>query len=260
MFEPGGGESRSGSPTAVILAGGRGTRIEHLLLGLPKAMAPIHGRPFLEWSLRYLARNGIDRIVLSTGHLAEVVERHFQRNPLPGVELLFAREDFPLGTAGGFLHAAGAVARRPGPWLVANGDSLLLADLAAFVARFRAGSWAGAVLGLNSADASRYGTVETDSDGRLLKFSEKRPGPGLINAGIYLFADSTPAQFPQKLPLSFETEVFPYLVERGAEILVHRVQAPFLDIGTPASLAEAGEFVERHLQPLLENNEARLRS
>jgi D-glycero-alpha-D-manno-heptose 1-phosphate guanylyltransferase len=259
MFERGGGESRCGIATAVILAGGRGTRIEHLLPGLPKAMAPINGRPFLEWSLRYLAWNGIDRIVLSTGHLAEAVERHFKRKPLPGVELLFAREDFPLGTAGGFLHAAGAVARRPGPWLVANGDSLLLADLAAFVARFRAGSWAGAILGLNSSDASRYGTVETDPAGRLLKFSEKRPGPGLINAGFYLFCDSALAQFPQKTPLSFETEVFPFLLDRGAEILVHRVEAPFLDIGTPASLAEAGEFVRRHLQPLLEKTEAGLR-
>jgi D-glycero-alpha-D-manno-heptose 1-phosphate guanylyltransferase len=171
MAEPGGGASHPDIPTAVILAGGRGTRIEHLLPGVPKVMAPIHGRPFLEWSLRYLAWNGIERIVLSTGHLAEVVERHFKRNPLPGVELLFAREDFPLGTAGGFLHAVAAIARRPGPWLVANGDSLLLADLAAFVARFRAGSWAGAVLGLNSADASRYGAVETDPAGRLVKVS-----------------------------------------------------------------------------------------
>ena len=252
MFDPAGETGRAEVPTAVVLAGGRGTRIQHLLPGVPKPMAPIDGRPFLEWLLRYLALNGIDRIVLSTGHLADVVERHFKRHPPPGVELRFARENIPLGTAGGFLHAVDGIEPRPGLWLVVNGDSLAVADLVAYFARFRAGNWAGAVLGLNSADASRYGTIESDPAGRLVRFSEKRPGPGLINAGMYLFSDRALAGFSHQKPLSFEADVFPSLIDRGAGILVHPVEAPFLDIGTPASLAEAGDFVRRHLRPLLD--------
>src|ERR1051325_9263224 len=91
---------------AVELAGGFGTRIKHLLGDIPKPMAPVAGKPFLEWVIRYLAKQGINKVVLSTGHLAEVIKKHFQDSPVTGVTVKCVRETTPLGTAGGFLHAA----------------------------------------------------------------------------------------------------------------------------------------------------------
>ena len=89
----------------IILAGGFGTRIKHLLGELPKPMAPVAGRPFVEWVVRYLARQGVTRAALSTGHLAETIERHFQSAPVAGMKTSCVRETTPLGTGGGVVNA-----------------------------------------------------------------------------------------------------------------------------------------------------------
>jgi D-glycero-alpha-D-manno-heptose 1-phosphate guanylyltransferase len=118
-----------------VLAGGFGRRIQHLLPDLPKPMAPVAGRPFLEWVVRYLAAQKIRRVILSTGHLAEtVVPKHFQSQPVPGVDVWCVPETKPLGTAGGFLNAIRARrGEKPAAWLVLNGDSLAPAPLDANV-------------------------------------------------------------------------------------------------------------------------------
>ncbi len=91
---------------AVVLAGGFGTRVAHLLTGIPKPMAPVAGKPFLEWIVRWLARQGFARVVLSTGHLAEVVEQHFRTQPVAGVPRVASRKPGHWEPAGGFLNAA----------------------------------------------------------------------------------------------------------------------------------------------------------
>ena len=120
--------------TAVVLAGGFGKRIQHLLPDLPKPMAPVNGRPFLEWVVRYLAAQKIRRVILSTGHRAEIVAKHFRSQPVKNVHVSCVPETQPLGTAGGFLNAIRGAAdgsRPQGPaWLVLNGDSLAPASLA----------------------------------------------------------------------------------------------------------------------------------
>jgi len=231
---------------AVVLAGGFGTRVAHLLPGLPKPMVPVSGKPFVEWVIHYLAQQGVRRVVLSTGHLAQVVESHFRPQPVTGVATRCVAETRPLGTAGGFLNAARLSGEKPEAWLVVNGDSLVFADLAAAAAELNDPAVAGAVIGCAVADASRYGTLAIGPRGELRGFLEKRPGKGVINAGMYLLRDSLVRQFPDRLPLSFEAEVFPQLVAQGALLKVCAVDAPFLDIGTPASLREAATFVERN--------------
>lgn len=231
---------------AVVLAGGFGTRVRHLLPGLPKPMARVAGRPFLEHVVRYLGAGGVSRAIISTGYLAEVVESHFRADRVPGIAVTCVREASPRGTAGGFLQAVETAGVVPGAWLVLNGDSLVMADLPRFVGEFERSGLPAAILGLRLEEAARYGTLEVRSDGTLARFAEKRPGAGLINAGVYLFRPSLVAQFPASMPLSFETDVFPALIEEGFRILVHEVDAPFLDIGTPDSLARAEEFVRRH--------------
>ena len=231
---------------AVVLAGGFGTRVAHLLAGVPKPMVPVAGRPFLEWVVRYLARQGIPKAILSTGHLAGVVEAHFQTQPVPGVLTRCIAETQPLGTAGGFLNAARESGDSPAAWLVLNGDSLVFADLAGIVSELNDPAVAGVVVGCVVPDASRYGTLAIGPGGKLQGFAEKRPGKGVINAGIYLLRDSLVRELTGAPPLSFEKDVFPQLIQRGTLLKVIAVAAPFLDIGTPESLRQAQAFVEQN--------------
>lgn len=207
-------------------------------------MAQVAGKPFLEWVVRYLARQGIRRVVLSTGFLAEVIERHFAAQPVPEVVVTCAPEPQPLGTAGGFLNATKAEGRCPATWLVLNGDSLAFADLPKLAEILTDPNQQGILVGRFVPDASRYGTLVTGPAGQLLGFREKHPGEGIISAGIYCLRNSLLAEFPVKSPLSFEAEVFPTLIQRGIRLKTSLVDTPFLDIGTPDSLSKAEAFVE----------------
>ena len=231
---------------AVVLAGGFGTRVQHLLPGLPKPMAPVAGKPFIEWVVRYLARQGVRHVLLATGHLAEVVEKHFRAQPLSGIAVRCIAETHPLGTAGGFLNAAGLSGETPDTWLVLNGDSLAFADLARAAEELCQPATAGVLLGCAVPDASRYGTLAIGPHGELLGFQEKRPGKGVISAGVYLLKDSLVRQLAGKLPLSFEQDVFPQLVQEGVVLKVRVADAPFLDIGTPESLRQAESFIQQN--------------
>ena len=233
--------------TAVVLAGGFGRRIQHLLPDLPKPMAPVNGRPFLEWVARYLAAQKIRRVILSTGHLAGAVEKHFHSQPVKNVRVSCAPETKPLGTAGGFLNVIRGATEKPAAWLVLNGDSLAPAPLAQMFQSLDDPDWDGAILGVRVADASRFGTILQKANGDLTGFNEKKPGAGVINAGIYLFRPSAIEIFPDKTPLSFETDVFPALIGCGVRLKVCVTDAPFLDIGTPESLPLAEDFIRRNV-------------
>jgi D-glycero-alpha-D-manno-heptose 1-phosphate guanylyltransferase len=235
-------------PPVVILAGGLGTRVQAQLPGLPKPLAPVAGRPFIEWVVRFFARHGAAEFLISTGYRADQIDAHFAAHPVPGVRVRCCPETAPLGTAGGFLNCvtASPTARS---WIVANGDSLVLADPHLLVSALGAGAQ-GAVLGLTVDDAARYGTLEADAAGRLTAFREKRPGAGVINSGMYAFTRDALAQLPPRRPLSFELDVFPLLAVRGLAA-VKRTVAAFLDIGTPASLVEAESFILQHRSEFL---------
>lgn len=235
--------------TAVILAGGFGTRLRSLCPHLPKPMIPVAGRPFLDWVLLYLRSQGIDRAIVSSGHLGETVETHCRQNPVAGLRVSTVKEENPLGTAGGFLAAA-AVDSEADAFLVCNGDSLALAPLAGFWADFHANGAAASILAISVHDARRFGTLEVDSAGWLAAFREKQPGAGLINAGIYLIGRSSLALFPKRTPLSFEMDVFPRLLAGQRRVRAYQCDAPFLDIGTPESVAAAPRFVTQHLAQL----------
>ena len=127
-----------------------------------------------------------------------------------------------------------------------NGDSLAPAELDEMFESFDKPEAAGAILGVRVADASRFGTISQDARGELAGFSEKKPGAGVINAGVYLFRSSVVDRFPKNMPLSFETDVFPALIAGKARLKVCVTDAPFLDIGTPESLPLAEEFIRRN--------------
>ncbi len=228
---------------AVILAGGQGTRVRHLLPDLPKPMAPVAGQPFLAWVCRYLQTQGIARVAISSGFRAAAIAGHFHAHPVAGMTITCHAEPTPLGTAGGFLFAAEQTQPRPDAWLVLNGDSLVFADLAPLLAAVGPAAAAAALLGLRVPDAARYGTLAVGPGGALAGFAEKRPGAGLINAGVYAFRAEALARFPATRPLSFETAVFPALLAAGLDLRVCQTDAPFLDIGTPETLAMAETFI-----------------
>jgi D-glycero-alpha-D-manno-heptose 1-phosphate guanylyltransferase len=234
--------------TAVILAGGLGTRVRHLLPDLPKPMAPVAGKPFLEWVVRYLAAEGVRRMILSTGFLSEVVERHFQRVAIKGVTVGCVAEPEPLGTAGALLHATSRIAQKPETWLVLNGDSLVLTALTEVVAPLRDDAVAGVVVAVRTADAGRYGALRLGPAADIEGFEEKGQGGEMVNAGVYVLRDRLLQQFPRRVPLSFERDVFPLLIDRGARLRAHVTGAPFLDIGTPETLNQVQPFIQGHIR------------
>ena len=98
-------------------------------------------------------------------------------------------------------------------------------------------------------DATRYGTLTLDAAGRLVKFAEKRPGAGIINAGVYLLSRSLLEPFPGSRKLSMEEDLLPALIAQGANLACEVAEnAPFLDIGTPESVKQAEAFVRRHME------------
>ncbi|MCL4370464.1 MAG: nucleotidyltransferase family protein [Chloroflexi bacterium] len=229
------------APDAIILVGGKGTRLQPVVKDRPKPMAEVLGRPFLEWLLMGLRSQGIRRVVLATGYRAEVIQHHFT-GPLPlGLELVFSQELVPLGTGGALRNTLGQLSTDR--VLVLNGDSTCSFDLPTMMeAHLRAGALATLWL-VPMEDCSRYGSVELDGEGRVSGFREKSslPSSGLINAGIYLLEERLLQMIPPGQATSLERDVFPSLIGRGMSAVVG--QGPFLDIGTPETYAMADRFL-----------------
>ena len=196
--------------------------------------------------MRYLPQPGFRRSLLSTGYLAEKVAAYAQSADIADMAIACVAETEPLGTGGGFLNAVSNNSfDQPTPaWLVLNGDSLIVTDYRVMLTELADEKVDGVILGVKVPDASRFGSLKINSQGELLQFAEKQAGAGIINSGVYLLGDRLLAQFPAHRPLSFEYDVFSTLLAQGAKIKVHAVEAPFLDIGTPTTLAQAGEFIQ----------------
>jgi D-glycero-alpha-D-manno-heptose 1-phosphate guanylyltransferase len=220
---------------AIVLAGGLGTRLASRLNGVPKPMAPVAGRPFLEFLLTQLDRAGCTRALLSVGHLHSVIESHFG-NSFLGLRLDYIIEDVPLGTGGAIRKALPRASEKS--VLVLNGDTFLKADYAAMM-RFHAAEAAALTIAVtHQPDVARYGGV-TVKDGRIVSFQEKgQHAPGLINAGAYVLDRNM--QWPKALAekFSFETDFLVPEISRLAPA-AFEVNGFFLDIGVPEDLDRA---------------------
>jgi NDP-sugar pyrophosphorylase family protein len=226
--------------TAVILAGGAGTRLRTVIADRPKALAPVAGKPFLAHLLDQLSGQGVRQAVLCTGYLGDQVEACFGRN-FHGLTLAYSSEERPLGTAGAIRHALPQV--DSDPLLVLNGDSYCETDLAASLA-WHCQRRARATLVLAHVDeGSRFGRVETAADGRIVAFQEKSgaENPGWINSGVYWFERSIFASLPSGQPCSLERDLL--AVWRGPGLYGYRQPGRFLDIGIPQDYARAEEFL-----------------
>jgi D-glycero-alpha-D-manno-heptose 1-phosphate guanylyltransferase len=225
---------------AIVLAGGLGTRLASRLHGLPKPMAPVAGRPFLEILLNQLRRFGCTRVLLSVGHQHTVIQDHFGAS-FHGMALDYVIESAPLGTGGAIRLALGEA--REESVLVLNGDTFLDADYADML-RFHAAEAAAITLAVvHRDDASRYGGV-TIEDQHIVGFREKgNSGPGQtsaswISAGTYVLARNL--AWPPGLAEKFSIEADLFMPEVARlRPAAYKVDGFFLDVGIPEDLDRA---------------------
>jgi D-glycero-alpha-D-manno-heptose 1-phosphate guanylyltransferase len=227
---------------SVLLVGGLGTRLRTVVSSAPKVLARVGNRPFLELLIRQLRYQGAHRLVLCTGYLAEQIEEEFGDGREFGVTIQYSRESQPMGTAGAVKRAKPFL-ESGGDFLVLNGDSFVEADFERLVGFHREHRALASLAALAVPDASRYGTVQVGSAGRVTGFAEKgKSGPGLVNAGVYVFREEILEHIPEG-PASLEKDVFPRLLDRG--VYAREQQGMFVDIGTPEDYARAQAICEQ---------------
>lgn len=229
--------------TAVILAGGLGTRLKAVLPETPKPLAPVAGRPFIRYLLHFLARYGVNRVIVSAGYRSEMIVRTLGKT-YDRMTISYAIETVPMGTGGGLRLA---LEQSDAQTVVAlNGDSIFNMPLDAFY-RSHETSGARVSIALRSVgDVSRYGAIETDAHHRVVSFTEKesKSGKGRVNGGVYMidrawFLSETPAHNA----FSLEKDFFGPRAGKG-EIAAFEYDGYFIDIGIPADYARAQHELE----------------
>lgn len=227
--------------TAVILAGGLGTRLRGVLPGVPKVLAAVSGRPFLTYLLDQLGLYGIREAVLCTGYLGDQIRDKIGERYRSHLHLKYSREEQPLGTGGAVRQALGLCISDP--ILVMNGDSYVDVDLIGFLKWFCKGDVEAALVLSKMPDTSRYGRVEAGAGGLITGFVEKMAsaGPGWINSGVYLLRKSVLLSLSEGQFSSLERDLFPRLA-CVARLYGYPTAGKFIDIGTPESYLLAEEF------------------
>lgn len=221
---------------AVLLVGGRGTRLGDLARSAPKPLLPIVGdKPFLDFLLENIARHGVEEILLLAGHLAEQVESRYEGETIRGARVHVIREPSPVGTAGALAYARD---RLDDVFLMSNGDSILDMNYLALAEKLRPGV-DGALALRQVDDVRRYAHVDLEGD-RIVGFREKdetATGAGLISGGVYVLRKTILDRI-KSFPCSIEIDIFPHLAAEGG-LAGLPVSGYFLDIGLPETLGEA---------------------
>ncbi|MFN2453806.1 MAG: sugar phosphate nucleotidyltransferase [Pyrinomonadaceae bacterium] len=226
---------------ALILAGGKGTRLRPLTLYTPKPIVPICNRPFLLYQIDTLRRAGITDITLSLSYQPNKIEQQLGDGGDFGVNLKYTVEPQPMGTAGAYKFAEDLIRE---PTVVFNGDILTDLDLKAVIREHTERKATATIVLTPVENPSAYGLVETEDDGRVRRFLEKPKADEItvntINAGTYILEPRVLDYIPAGENHSFEYGLFPTLLERGEPFFAHIPQKTYwLDIGTPARYIQA---------------------
>jgi mannose-1-phosphate guanylyltransferase len=234
---------------AVVLVGGKGTRLRPLTLSAPKPMLPTAGVPFLAHLLSRIRQAGVRRVVLGTSYLPDTFSDHFGDGARMGLEIEYVVEDQPLGTGGGIRNVFKYLTAPD--VLVFNGDVLCGTDLTAVVETHRRTNADATLHLVRVQDPRAFGCVPTDDDGRVTAFLEKTEDPPTdqINAGCYVFRRDVIESVPEGRPVSVERETFPGLLASGARMSGHVDVAYWRDMGTPLDLVKGSADLVRGVAP-----------
>lgn len=221
---------------AIILAGGFGTRLQTVVRDVPKPMALVKNRPFLEYLLEYLFQYNINRIILSTGYKHEIISNHFG-NSFKNGEIVYSHESEPLGTGGAILQALSKT--KSENVLILNGDSLFRFDLNGFV-EFHQKNKRFSIALRKIKDTSRYGRIELTEKTRISQFCEKSPDkrPGYINSGVYIFNSQLFKNIGFPKTFSVEKDFFQSYCSL-IEMYGYPAEGYFIDIGVPQDYQRA---------------------
>ncbi|MDN6136869.1 NDP-sugar synthase [Corynebacterium sp.] len=239
---------------AVILVGGRGTRLRPLTIGTPKPMLPTANHPFLQHLLARIKAAGITHVVMSTSFKAEIFEEYFGDGSDMGLEIEYVVEDTALGTGGGIRNVYDHL--RHDTVMVFNGDILSGMDLGGILDTHHSKDADLTMHLLNVRDPRAFGCVPTDDDGRVLEFLEKTEDPptNQINAGCYVFKKDLIATIPENRVVSVERETFPGVLEEGYKVFGHVDNSYWRDMGRPDDFVRGSSDLVRGIahSPLLE--------
>lgn len=214
----------------IILAGGKGSRLRSVVSDIPKPMALVADKPFLEYLLQYLSSQGISKVVLSVGYKAYLISSYFGDN-YKGMHIQYAEEEKPLGTGGA---VAMAMKKTSGDSVfVLNGDTLSKISFNEMSVQHD-NNIADATIAVKfMKDASRYGTVEVGKTGRINNFIEKRISKGFINTGVYIFSRKWfHSVIPNEISFSLEQDVLEKGLKNSA-LYAFQSEGYFIDIGIP---------------------------
>lgn len=224
---------------AIILAGGFGTRLKSVIADIPKPMAPVKGKPFLEYLIYQLKTWGYKDIVLSVGYLKDKIISYFGDGKSLDVSIEYSKEEFPLGTGGAIREAMSRYEDKT--YLVLNGDTFYNIDFESLCNFHRVKSAQASMAIASVKDASRYGSVVMNELGEVIRFAEKQnKAKGNINAGIYILNRSVLANIPPGT-ISFEKEILPELVHQG--LFGSMQQGFFIDIGVPEDYKKFKDYI-----------------
>ena len=229
---------------AVILAGGKGTRLRGEVPDLPKPLAPINGRPFLEYLMSYWITQGVNRFVLSVGYKAEMVMARVG-DRFGDAPVVYAVEDRPLGTGGALLLATRQL-KMDEPFLVLNGDTyfdLPLSELRRFH-EARRSDWTLGTFRTNN--TKRYLGVGLDEDARLISLVAPTTHDEVwANGGVYMISPGVLGRIADRFTgeVSLEDDIIPALLELGSAIYGFRHHGRFIDIGLPEDYLRAADVL-----------------
>lgn len=221
---------------ALILAGGKGTRLRPLTVYTPKPVVPVCNRPFLLYQIDTLRRAGVTDVTLSLSYQPHKIEQQLGDGSDYGVKINYTFEPQPMGTAGAYKFAADLIRE---PTVVFNGDIVTDLDLKAVIREHNARRAAATIVLAPVENPCAYGLVETREDGRVRRFLEKPKADEVscntINAGTYILDPKVLYLIPAGVSYSFEYDLFPELLRRGESFYAHvPAGAYWIDIGTPA--------------------------
>jgi NDP-sugar pyrophosphorylase family protein len=220
---------------AILLAGGKGTRLRPLTIHTPKPIVPIFNRPFLHYQIDLLKQvPEIDEVILSLNYQPRRIEEIFGDGSELGIKIRYVVEPAPLGTAGAVRYAGDNLTESV---VVFNGDVLTQIDLAAVIRLHRERQAKATIVLTPVENPTAYGLVETDASSNVTRFLEKPKANEIttnhINAGIYILEPDTFDRIPQDVAWSIERSYFPSLIERRETFVAYVCDGYWIDIGTP---------------------------